>query len=237
MSSGLTGDIAAASQPLPEDESSWETCPSTGPPSVSLRSDPEDVQLLGALGRALGEPAGAKAQAKAAQAEPSVPLVVDAALGTVDDATVVAAEPPQQPEVAPPPPVEERSTPDTATAGKLVVHSGASGNVSLASQDPSVAQATFARMLAAESRRQFSEAAIELRQALGQAGGGKHPRPIGNLFDRMGPPPRREGSRSTVTLLRRLCNIPNPGRCSCCVNLVNPLGPLPLALEMPPQWH
>ena len=79
---------------------------------------------MGALGQALGEPAGAKAQAKAAQAEPSVPLVLDAALGTVDDAIEVAAEPPQHPEVAPPPPVEERSTPDTATAGNVVVQIG-----------------------------------------------------------------------------------------------------------------
>ena len=42
MSSGLAGALAAASQPLPEDEPSWETCSSMGPLCGPAGSAPND---------------------------------------------------------------------------------------------------------------------------------------------------------------------------------------------------
>ena len=61
--------------------------------STAFHSDPKFLQLVGALGQALSASAGAEAQAKTAQVGPSVPRVLNTALGTVDAALVKAAEP------------------------------------------------------------------------------------------------------------------------------------------------
>ena len=77
MSLGLAGALAAASQPLPEDESSWETCPSMGPLCGPMDPAPNDSLYPSDGGAVLIASSGF--EAKDGQAGLSVLMVPDTA--------------------------------------------------------------------------------------------------------------------------------------------------------------